>query len=938
MTYRLNLYILNGALKGDHPGEFTFFSGGKTSTIDYIAISRDLIPFAKALKIMPKPESDHFPVLLHLHGFSQEIHLTESYRLPLQLTEGFYKRVKWTLQVNQRITDLLKTERLTSLRTSLISAENANALMETYRNIVQELQSQLSQGNNTERTQLQRQPHQQSQTWFDKECLSAKKALSTVYQSFKFNPTSTTAQDLLLQKRQYKQLLTRKKREAIKNNWERLIEAVKAKDTTTFWRITSNIQSRDQTAVDSQISPASWEVYFQELYRDTYSENAGRYVCPNISMESLPSWPPVTTAEIERLVAQLKPGKAPGEDAIPPEVIKNNLDFWSPILASLFTCIDKYGQIPKDWGMAVIVPIYKRKGRQDDPANYRPISLLNTISKIYTRHLYWKLLDWMEQENILAEEQAGFREGRSTIDQCIVLQHLIEKYTSQRTSSLYAAFIDFRAAFDSISRIKLWEKLGSTSIDKRLLQLIRSLHEGTTLKIRCSSQGHLTRAVETEKGVKQGCTLAPLLFNFYINSMVEHLYNLDYHPPKLAERHLSILLYADDAVLLSRTQVGLKRALRALAKYCSVEQLHLNFQKTKIMEFAKRPKNHTWRLDGHNIEQVSRFKYLGVFFHCTGNRKVHADYVAETAQKSSHAILKFLKTGGGHYIPAALKLFEAKPIAQMMYGAQLGPYPNFAPLEQVQSKFLRSMMQVPRCVSNAILRLETGLVRVEARAWIATLNYWLHLSHSPCGLAPLTLRDEFQSTWNKVVATKIATLGFSQKHLLSMGWDQAKVHIRQRILDTERQSDLACSPVFNISADNRYTITPMAYLTNLEVPNHRKAFTLARCHALPSAVLEGRYRKTPALERLCPCEPGHIETIEHVLLQCMFYRDIRINFITPWLLKHPGRTERYYTSLLLSDSCSAITYSVARFCAAAISIRRTMTDPTGPVARAICYN
>nr|XP_060641653.1 uncharacterized protein LOC132781415 [Anolis sagrei ordinatus] len=392
-----------------------------------------------------------------------------------------------------------------------------------------------------------------------------------------------------------------------------------------------------------------------------------------------------------------------------------------------------------------------------------------------------------------------------------------------------------------------------------------------------------------------------------------------------------------------RTQVGLKRALRALTKYCNAEQLHLNFQKTKCMVFTKQPKYHTWRLDGHNIEQVSSFKYLGVFYHCTGNKKVHSDYVAETAQKSSYAILKFLKTGAGHFIPAALKLFEAKSIAQMMYGAQLGPFSNYAPMEQVQSKFPRSSMQVPRCVSNATLRLQTGLVRVEARVWTATLNYWLHLSFSTCGLAPLTLRDKFQSTWNKVVAAKIATLGLSQGQLLGMGWDQAKDLIRQWILDIERQSDLTCSPAFNISEDNRYLIATMAYLANLEVPKHRRAFTLARCHALPSAVLEGRSRKTPAQERLCPCESGYTETTEHVLLQCVFYRGIRANLITPWLLKHPGRTERYYTFLLLSDSCSAITHSVAKFCAAAINIRLLMTDstrqlPAWNIARVICNN
>lgn len=84
-------------------------------------------------------------------------------------------------------------------------------------------------------------------------------------------------------------------------------------------------------------------------------------------------------------------------------------------------------------------------------------------------------------------------------------------------------------------------------------------------------------------------------------------------------------------------------------------------------------------------------------------------------------MFKFLKKRGDHDVPAAFKLFKVKPIAELFYGAQLGPFSNFAPLELVQSKFLRSVLQAPKCSSNATLRLETGLVKLEARVW-ATIS------------------------------------------------------------------------------------------------------------------------------------------------------------------------------------------------------------------------
>nr|XP_016853653.1 PREDICTED: uncharacterized protein LOC107983669 [Anolis carolinensis] len=409
--------------------------------------------------------------------------------------------------------------------------------------------------------------------------------------------------------------------------------------------------------------------------------------------------------------------------------------------------------------------------------------------------------------------------------------------------------------------------------------------------------------------------------------MVEQLHNMDFHPPKLAGRHISILLYADDAALISRTPIGLKRALKSLAQYCREDQLQLNYHKTKIMVFAKRPKLHHWNIDDKKIEQVPCFKYLGVVFHSSGSRKAHGGYVAENAYRSSSAILKYLRSkGGGQFIPAALKLFEAKSMAQLLYGAQIGPFSDFAPLETVQSKFLRSALQVPKCVCNAILRLETGFLRVEARVWMVILNYWLRLSPAPLGLAPLTMKDNFQSSWQKKIVHKIASLGLSPELLTSMGYDQAKSLVKQRITDIEHQLDLSSAPSFITNGDSRSHTSPMEYLTMLEVANHRRAFTLARCHALPSAVLEGRYQKIPYSERLCPCDSGQIETTEHVLLQCLFYRDIRTRLIMPWTTKYPGCSGQFYVTLLLSDTISAVTYNVAKFCTAAIKIRQMMIE------------
>lgn len=387
--------------------------------------------------------------------------------------------------------------------------------------------------------------------------------------------------------------------------------------------------------MNNYILPEVWEQHFRGLYSSSELQEH-----ENDELENLPQWFPVNPLEVRDLIQTLKPGKAPGSDLITSELIKKNADWWVPIITSLFTAIDNTGKIPKDWGLAIIVPIYK-KGNTNLPSNYRPISLLNILSKLYARHLQWKLRDWIAQENCLAEEQAGFREGHSTLDQCVILDHLISKYSSKNPVSLYAAFIDFRSAFDSISRNILWAKLRDSKIDKRLLFLIRALHKNTTIRVKLNPQGHLTNPIETKKGVRQGCILAPLLFNLYINDLVTHLNKLEHHPPKLASKHISILLYADDAVLLSKTPLGLKRMMQTLTKYSQQNRLEINYDKTKVISFANRPKRHSWYLNQTHIEQVQQYKYLGVIVQANGKKNLHIKYVVSNAQKSANAIQKF---------------------------------------------------------------------------------------------------------------------------------------------------------------------------------------------------------------------------------------------------------------------------------------------------------
>lgn len=171
------------------------------------------------------------------------------------------------------------------------------------------------------------------------------------------------------------------------------------------------------------------------------------------------------------------------------------------------------GHFPKMWSKSIIVPIYK-KGDVDDPNNYRGVSLLSVVSKIFTYILNKRLSLWMEECELLAEEQAGFRADRSTVDHIFSLLCIIQKSMAQNKGKVYLAFVDYHKAFDSVDREKLWTCLGKKGLSHKMLQLIRKMYENVLCCVRAGQD--YTDVFESPIGVKQGCLLSPKLFCLFL--------------------------------------------------------------------------------------------------------------------------------------------------------------------------------------------------------------------------------------------------------------------------------------------------------------------------------------------------------------------------------------------------------------------------------------
>ncbi len=182
----------------------------------------------------------------------------------------------------------------------------------------------------------------------------------------------------------------------------------------------------------------------------------------------------ISCSEIDKSILQLKHSKSGGPDMTLNEFLIHGKGTLIPFLSKLFNASLNKGYFPDSWGEGHIVPIHK-KGNIDIVNNYRGITLLSTVGKLFTRILNNRLTDWAEKYYVYVESQAGFRKNMSTVDHIFVLHGLIS-HVINKGCKLFCSFIDFSKAFDYIVRENMWYKLIKLGVRGKLLNVIKSMY------------------------------------------------------------------------------------------------------------------------------------------------------------------------------------------------------------------------------------------------------------------------------------------------------------------------------------------------------------------------------------------------------------------------------------------------------------------------------
>ena len=455
-----HITLLNGCTEGDKTGQFTYISPLGNSVIDYGLVVAQHLPYKIDLTVGSRIESDHMPIEISI---GSPVEPTSTQEI---LT---YTKITWTQSKTEEFQNQIRSERFHQQLKSTCRA------IDTSCNLALSIfNSALIQCAECMRREVKIRGKPVSQTysaWFDKECRVHKQLAKKALRQYKKGKQDEQKTNYLQARNLYKSIIREKKKSYFAEIQRSL--TYNARDSHTFWSIIRNASQRK--AIEANIDINKWKQHFVNLLQNREANTNNTFNTRDVKHNDILD-SPISPAEVRMAIHNLKASKAPGLDGIPGGCIKAAGETIVPLLTELFNAIFDLHDFPEIWSHSVIVPIHK-KGSTSITDNYRGISLLSALGKVFTAILSKRLRSWMESENKVCTEQAGFRANCSTVDHIFTLHTIISKHVyGDGRGKLFVAFIDYHKAFDSVDRERLWEILHEAGVSTKFLLTLQSMY------------------------------------------------------------------------------------------------------------------------------------------------------------------------------------------------------------------------------------------------------------------------------------------------------------------------------------------------------------------------------------------------------------------------------------------------------------------------------
>ena len=494
---------------------------------------------------------------------------------------------------------------------------------------------------------------------------------------------------------------------------KKLLENFRLKNHKGFWRDVAEMNNHNMscpTEIDTRNTNVDICNLFSSNYESIFNKNKAGMNNMKLHVSNKKKIDILLRFSLEDVKKSIKALKATlGFDKIHSNHLKFDSVLLIDLIARLFTAFIVHSFVPTNMVRGIITPIVKDKfGDLSSSNNYRPVMTSSVFLKAFEYCLLDKICPYVN----LNDRQHGFRKSYSTATACFTLKETVMYYT-QASSNVYACFLDLKKAFDSVDHNTLFCKMQLTGVPDCLIDVIKFWYDNQYAQVKY--QNTMSNEWKINNGVRQGGVLSGLLFNIYVNSLIDKISKLNIGC-RLGTVKSNIIAYADDIVLLSPTRDGLKSLLLEAYKEASCMDLEFNFEKTKVIKFNSYIRksdgllNKPLVIDDHSIHFVSTFKYLGyVIADNLNNNEDIARVKSKFYSEFNYVLRKF------HFTNKEVKLFLFKQYCLQFYGSELwfGPLKSKQALKQFgigYHKAIKKILQLSTHESNHFACQEAGLM------------------------------------------------------------------------------------------------------------------------------------------------------------------------------------------------------------------------------------
>jgi len=502
--------------------------------------------------------------------------------------------------------------------------------------------------------------------------------------------------------------------------------------------------------------PASpWnEQEARRITTELHSTNANKQDTMDTTLNEEP-----TREEIQNLIKLLPPDKSPGPDGISNRLLQNGGEHFSKLIHTLMLTIWNKECYPTAWASALMQPVHKGGGKDRyNPASYRGIYLLNTLTKLFEGLLESRLTPFTELHDTLTHAQNGSRPGRQTHDGIYAHIATIQQRWQSTGAPTYCAYIDFATAYPSVHRERLALLLLKYNITGKIWKLLQENSRRVRVRVLHSLIDE-DEEVNIHRGLPEGSRLSPTLFGIFVAELIHELKKEFPHLrfPDITDTDdlswIGAVLYVDDLVLMAGSPLQLQLMISHCQDWSERSRMQINTEKTKIMVFyettqqkeLRQPKTFhiTTRFptpDLIPLQEVTEFTYLGITLDpalLMHKAAAHAcqkiNWAHLTIAAVAHSLRHDTPRTIRHTRSCPLILFRLWQSNTLTFATQHLRYLTTQDqVNKVQGALMNSLQRTMRCYSpHAVLMQEFGIppLKLQQATQLAALHFRYSVTH-----------------------------------------------------------------------------------------------------------------------------------------------------------------------------------------------------------------